>query len=240
MESDTLTRPEAGGPEAGGPEVGGPEVAGGGRQLVVLIALHDAARAERLSASLAMADDLLPVVAGSGIADVAVVDDAVANRAAWLDRADGGNSAIPRVLLSASAGRPENRVLAVLPLASDANLIAAAVRLAAAGYRVSRDGRSTPARHDDFDAAANGGSHSGLFGEEPLDDGATARPALSPREAEVLALLAEGAPNKVIARRLNISVHTAKFHVAAILIKLGAANRTDAIAIAMRQGLVLV
>ncbi|RWE01438.1 MAG: response regulator transcription factor [Mesorhizobium sp.] len=63
---------------------------------------------------------------------------------------------------------------------------------------------------------------------------------MSPREAEVLALLAEGAPNKVIARRLNISVHTAKFHVAAILIKLGAANRTDAIATAMRQGLVLV
>ena len=56
----------------------------------------------------------------------------------------------------------------------------------------------------------------------------------------MLALLAEGAPNKVIARRLDISVHTAKFHVAAILTKLGAANRTDAIAIAMRQGLVLV
>lgn len=49
-----------------------------------------------------------------------------------------------------------------------------------------------------------------------------------------------GTPNKVIARRLDISVHTAKFHVAAILTKLGAANRTDAIAIAMRQGLVLV
>lgn len=63
---------------------------------------------------------------------------------------------------------------------------------------------------------------------------------LSPREAEVLVLLAEGAPNKVIARRLDISIHTVKFHVAAILVKLGAANRTDAIAIAMRQGLVLV
>ncbi|RUU77358.1 LuxR family transcriptional regulator, partial [Mesorhizobium sp. M7A.T.Ca.TU.009.01.1.2] len=76
--------------------------------------------------------------------------------------------------------------------------------------------------------------------EEEASDEHAARPSLSPREAEVLALLAEGAPNKVIARRLNISVHTAKFHVAAILIKLGAANRTDAIAIAMRQGLVLV
>ncbi|MFC3324722.1 response regulator transcription factor [Mesorhizobium cantuariense] len=219
MESDTLTRPE---------------VAGGERQLVVLIALRDAGRAERLSASLAMAGDLLPVVAGGGIADVAVVDDAV--------RARGGNTTIPLVLLSAH-GRPEGQVFAVLPLAAAATLIAAAVRLVAAGYRVSGNGRSAPDRHDDFDrddAASGVGNDGGLFGEEPLDDGAAARPTLSPREAEVLALLAEGAPNKVIARRLNISVHTAKFHVAAILIKLGAANRTDAIAIAMRQGLVLV
>jgi DNA-binding NarL/FixJ family response regulator len=229
MESDTLTRPD----------VGGPDVAGGERQLVVLIALRDAARAERLSASLAMADDLLLVVAGS--ADVAVVDDAVANSPAWVDRVRAGNITPPQVLLSDRSGRPEGQVFAVLPMGANATLIAAAVRLAAAGYRVSGDGRSTPDRRDDFDrAAGEDGSHSGLFGEEPLDDGAAARPALSPREAEVLALLAEGAPNKVIARRLNISVHTAKFHVAAILIKLGAANRTDAIAIAMRQGLVLV
>jgi DNA-binding NarL/FixJ family response regulator len=236
MESDTLTRLDV-----VGPDMAGPDVAGGERQLVVLIALRDAARAERLSASLAMAEDLLPVVAGGGVADVAIVDDAVA--AAWIDRVRAGHTSPPQVLLSVRALRPEGQVFAVLPLGADATLIAAAVRLAAAGYRVSSDGRSTPDRHDDFDHgdAANGaGSHSGLFGEEPLDDGAATRPTLSPREAEVLALLAEGAPNKVIARRLNISVHTAKFHVAAILIKLGAANRTDAIAIAMRQGLVLV
>ena len=64
------------------------------------------------------------------------------------------------------------------------------------------------------------------------------RPVLSARELEVLALLADGAPNKVIARRLDISVHTAKFHVASLLTKLGAVNRTDAIVIAMREGLV--
>ena len=63
---------------------------------------------------------------------------------------------------------------------------------------------------------------------------------LTQREKQVVALLAEGASNKLIARRLGISVHTAKFHVAAILQKLGAVNRTDAIAIAMREGLVLV
>ena len=61
-------------------------------------------------------------------------------------------------------------------------------------------------------------------------------PALSPREAEVLALLAEGASNRGIAERLGISVHTAKFHVGAILDKLDAAGRTDAVAQAARIG----
>jgi DNA-binding NarL/FixJ family response regulator len=123
----------------------------------------------------------------------------------------------------------------VLPTTADDRLIVAALRLAAAGYRISSEGGPLTDRNDDF------AFHDGdPFDGEPGQERAGARPALSPRETEVLALLAEGAPNKVIARRLNISVHTAKFHVAAILIKLGAANRTDAIAIAMRQGLVLV
>jgi DNA-binding NarL/FixJ family response regulator len=147
---------------------------------------------------------------------------------------------MPQVLLSARPGgkRPGGAVFAVLPAGADALLIAAAARLAAAGYRMSAEGGPLPDRHDDFHAG-DGEADGGLFGEERLDE-VSIRPTLSPREVEVLALLAEGAPNKVIARRLNISVHTAKFHVAAILIKLGAANRTDAIAIAMRQGLVLV
>jgi DNA-binding CsgD family transcriptional regulator len=59
---------------------------------------------------------------------------------------------------------------------------------------------------------------------------------LSPREFEVLALLAEGASNKEIARRLNISVHTAKFHVGSLLDKLDAVGRTDAVAQAARRG----
>jgi DNA-binding CsgD family transcriptional regulator len=64
--------------------------------------------------------------------------------------------------------------------------------------------------------------------------------ALTAREAEVLALLAEGAPNKAIARRLGISVHTAKFHVAALLDKLDATGRTDAVVQAARLGLILL
>ena len=59
---------------------------------------------------------------------------------------------------------------------------------------------------------------------------------LTPRELDVLALLAEGASNKTIARQLGISVHTAKFHVASILDKLDATGRTDAVAHAARLG----
>jgi DNA-binding CsgD family transcriptional regulator len=61
---------------------------------------------------------------------------------------------------------------------------------------------------------------------------------LTPRELEVLALLAEGASNKMIARRLGISVHTAKFHVASLLDKLDAVGRTDAVAHAARRGVI--
>ena len=62
--------------------------------------------------------------------------------------------------------------------------------------------------------------------------------ALTPRELEVLALLAEGASNKMIARRLGISVHTAKFHVRSLIDKLDAIGRTDAVAHAARIGVI--
>jgi DNA-binding CsgD family transcriptional regulator len=59
---------------------------------------------------------------------------------------------------------------------------------------------------------------------------------LTPRELEVLTLLAEGISNKAIARRLGISVHTAKFHVGALIDKFDAVGRTDAVAQAARRG----
>jgi DNA-binding NarL/FixJ family response regulator len=61
---------------------------------------------------------------------------------------------------------------------------------------------------------------------------------LTPREIQVLELLAEGLPNKAIATRLRISDQTVKFHVSSISGKLGAANRTDAVRRAVRRGLI--
>ena len=61
---------------------------------------------------------------------------------------------------------------------------------------------------------------------------------LTPRELEVLAWVAQGHPNKEIAERLAISQRTVKFHVSSIMGKLGAANRTEAVALAVQQGLI--
>ena len=61
---------------------------------------------------------------------------------------------------------------------------------------------------------------------------------LTQRELDVLALMAEGASNKLIARQLGISVHTVKFHVGSLLDKLDATGRTDAVAHAARRGVI--
>ena len=63
---------------------------------------------------------------------------------------------------------------------------------------------------------------------------------LSPREAEVLDLIARGLPNKAIALELGISEHTVKFHVGSVLGKFSAASRSEAVAIAIRHGMVKV
>jgi two-component system, NarL family, nitrate/nitrite response regulator NarL len=63
---------------------------------------------------------------------------------------------------------------------------------------------------------------------------------LTARELQVLQLVAEGLPNKGIARRLGISENTAKFHVASLCGKLGASSRTEAVTSAARRGLIIL
>jgi DNA-binding NarL/FixJ family response regulator len=62
--------------------------------------------------------------------------------------------------------------------------------------------------------------------------------ALTPRELQVLRIMAQGLANKEIAEQLGISDHTAKFHVASILGKLGAATRAEAVVLGIRKGLI--
>jgi two-component system, NarL family, response regulator YdfI len=62
--------------------------------------------------------------------------------------------------------------------------------------------------------------------------------SLSPREIEVLRMIADGLGNKSIAFRLGISDHTVKFHVASIMGKLGASSRTEAVTEGLRRGLI--
>ncbi len=77
-----------------------------------------------------------------------------------------------------------------------------------------------------------------LVSSPVLDAPAEQDIALTPRELEVLRLVAEGASNKTIARRLGISVHTAKFHVGSLLDKLDATGRTHAVTHAARLGVI--
>ena len=98
---------------------------------------------------------------------------------------------------------------------------------------------AAPATLHDDDADADQDLSTGALTDADLSAGAPAQAeALTPREIEVLELVAEGLPNKVIATRLGISDQTVKFHLSSIIGKLGASNRTDAVRRAMRRGLI--
>jgi DNA-binding NarL/FixJ family response regulator len=112
--------------------------------------------------------------------------------------------------------------VAYLPSDVDAAALAAAVRAAATGLIVL----------DPTVAGATGIHTHARTGENAE--------ALTARESEVLLLVAEGLPNKAIARELGISEHTAKFHVGSLLGKLGAASRTEAVTLATRRGILPV
>jgi two-component system, NarL family, nitrate/nitrite response regulator NarL len=106
---------------------------------------------------------------------------------------------------------------------------------------------------DQLDLAVRGAEAGLVLLDLPLAANALALPAalgspsslaqseqLTARELQVLQLVAQGLPNKGIARRLGISENTAKFHVASLCSKLGASSRTEAVALAARRGLILL
>jgi DNA-binding CsgD family transcriptional regulator len=107
-------------------------------------------------------------------------------------------------------GVADDRLRGALPRDAGARQIDAAIRAVAAGLIV----RAPAPREAGFAAMGEGEGHA----------------LLTPRELEVLAALAEGMTNKAIARRLDISLHTVKFHVESLFRKLGARTRTEAVA----------
>ena len=133
--------------------------------------------------------------------------------AAWVLMADEpGLSGVAEALRSG--------IRAVLPRHSSASQILAAIEAAAAGFVVLQPG--------DLDGL--------LVNPQP----ASLREPLTPREVEVLGMLAEGQSNKSIAHRLGISEHTVKFHVTSIMGKLNAGSRTEAVTQGIRQGLIML
>ena len=130
---------------------------------------------------------------------------------------------------------PENSP-PVLALAATANQAAQARAAGARGF-LSRD-----ASPEALAAAIMALSH-GLQVSDPALPGGTdpaessSASLLTPREHDVLRLLAEGLPNKGVASRLEVSEHTVKFHVNSIMSKLNAQNRTEAVTLATRLGL---
>jgi len=129
---------------------------------------------------------------------------------------------VPAVLLTDRGNplRQEGAARAWLPPDASEDALAAAVFAVASGLTVY-----APEFAPGSDAVAVSG---GIGGEVA---------SITDRERDVLALLATGLPNKAIARRLDISEHTVKFHVGSLLSKLDAQSRTEAVTIAARQGL---
>jgi DNA-binding NarL/FixJ family response regulator len=168
--------------------------------------------------------------------DIEVIDAEEDGRTPQVRITDGAIGSAPNVpvlALTDASGLMEALqagASAVLSEAADDDSLCTAIRAAAHGLTVM----SAEFRDHLVDAS---GPRSAL---ESDGEDAPLAIDLTPRELQVLRLLAEGASNKSIARRLGITPHTAKFHVASIVAKLDATGRTDAVAKAMRLGLLMI
>jgi DNA-binding CsgD family transcriptional regulator len=131
---------------------------------------------------------------------------------------------IPLIWLGPGANpelaRAGNEPGGIISQDADAETVVAAIRAAQVGLRV-------------IDPIVSNAGSDTATGPEQVGD----MSLLSPREREVLGLVASGLPNKAIARSLGISDHTVKFHVSSVLNKLNAGSRTEAVTLATRQGI---
>jgi DNA-binding NarL/FixJ family response regulator len=194
-----------------------------GSAIAVELAVDDPELAERIRALILEHPDLRPADAAEGPApEVRITDGAAANAADVTVVAITDRFGAMEALQAGAAGVLSRRV--------DSEELYAAIRAAA-------EGLTTLAR-DFRDLLVEGTENASGLEVEAEEE--PAHIDLTPREQQVLRLLAQGASNKTIARRLEITPHTAKFHVASIVAKLGATGRTDAVAKAMHLGLVMI
>jgi DNA-binding NarL/FixJ family response regulator len=152
----------------------------------------------------------------------------------------------PDVLLLAGRAAPSSGIPAVVLTNEDQPVWTADALRAGVRALLPRDA-SPAAILAALDAAASGMAlidpqelESLLGASAPLQTTEAPVVMLTPRELEVLRMMADGAANKEIAWKLGISEHTVKFHVASILGKLDAGTRTEAVARGLRTGLILI
>jgi DNA-binding CsgD family transcriptional regulator len=126
-----------------------------------------------------------------------------------------GDGPLPELIPAVTLGPDNDGSLGALSHHASVSQIDAALRAVAAGLIVRSPGVTD-------------------LGFGPLRESDT-RTLLTPRELEVLGSLADGMTNKSIARRLDISLHTVKFHVESVFRKLGVHNRTEAVAKALER-----
>lgn len=183
----------------------------------------NAANIESLADELADAEANVVLIDGSGESAASILEPLKSSEIA---------SEIPVVLLADWASTESLAealhagIRAALPEDVNSQQIMAALQAAAAGLVILHPQEI----NEVFPAAA-----------APLSQPLAELPEpLTRREREVLQMLASGLANKEIAARLNISDHTVKFHVASVLGKLGASGRTEAVALGIRRGLVLL
>ena len=196
-----------------------------------LEALVSARSGWRLAAAPSPAADRTGDAAGSALsADVLVIDPGTRPLEAFL-RARSGTPRLPPIMLLGGGVTPAafTRLLragvrAILPRGASAQEITAGIEALASGLVVLHP--SAPPVSVDT-----------VVRRSPTE---SRTDPLTPRELEILGMMAEGLGNRAIGKNLGISTHTVKFHIAVILDKLSARSRTEAVAIGMRRGLLMV